>query len=363
MDNLRVELGERSYDIIIRNGSLNDLGEIALRSGLKGAAAVVTNPLVKRLYGTRATNSLKKAGFKPFFITIPDGERYKNLKSLSVIFDELIAKRGERTTPIIALGGGVIGDLAGFAAATYLRGVPFVQVPTTLLSQVDSSVGGKTGVNHPRGKNLIGAFYQPRVVVIDPEVLKTLAPRELKAGFAEVAKYGVIWDEKFFSFLEEKVAEILTLGSSVTEAIRTSCEIKASVVGSDERESGLRAILNFGHTFGHAIEANAGYGRVKHGEAVAIGMCMAADMAESSGFCKKGVLSRIEGLLKAAGLPVVSKIRISPKDYLKALRIDKKVSAGRLRFVLPTRLGAVDIAEVSEAKITEFFRKKTERKR
>lgn len=358
MKNLRVALGDRSYDIVIKKGSLEEIGAIVSQCGLKGRVAMVTNPTVKKLHGATVAKSLSSAGFEPFFITVPDGERYKNLKSLSAIFDALVARRCERSTPVLALGGGVIGDLAGFAAATYLRGVPFVQVPTTLLSQVDSSVGGKTGVNHPKGKNLIGAFYQPKVVVIDPDALKTLPKRELRSGFAEVIKYGVIWDAGFLKFIERKTGEILALGPAITAAIRRSCAIKAEIVGADERESGLRAILNFGHTFGHAIEANAGYGVVRHGEAVGIGMIMAARLSESIGVSPLGIADRIEALARNAGLPVALRQKIGLRDMLKAIKLDKKVSDGRIRFVLQASIGKVKLHEVDEPAILDFLRYK-----
>ncbi|MEK7773341.1 MAG: 3-dehydroquinate synthase, partial [Deltaproteobacteria bacterium] len=276
MHTIRVELGQRSYPIHIERGLLSSIGTRLNDLGFKGRAAVVTNPRVGGLYAKAVCGALEAAGVVPAVITVPDGEEYKTLKEASKVYDGLIERMMERSSPVIALGGGVIGDLAGFVAATYLRGVPFIQIPTTLLAQVDSSVGGKTAVNHPKGKNLIGAFYQPRAVFIDPDALKTLDAREMRAGLAEVIKYGVIWDEGFFSFLEKNAEKLLTPGDELITAIEMSCRIKAEVVGLDETESGLRSILNFGHTFAHAIEALSGYGTFKHGEAVAIGMHMAA---------------------------------------------------------------------------------------
>lgn len=353
MSIVRVDLGERSYDITIQRGILKEAGPIMKALGMKGPAAVVTNPTVGGLYGETVIKSLESAGFKPVVMTVPDGEEYKSLEVAGTVFDKLIENRFERSSPIVALGGGVIGDLAGFVAATYLRGVPFVQVPTTLLSQVDSSVGGKTGVNHPKGKNLIGAFYQPRAVIIDPEVLKTLDLRELKAGLAEVVKYGVIWENAFFSYLEENAKALLTPGAEIIKAIERSCAIKAEVVGRDEREEGMRAILNFGHTFGHAIEALSGYGTFRHGEAVAIGMAMAASLSERLGGSKE-CGPRIVALLEKLGMQHAVP-EIAPDDFIKAMKLDKKVSSGRIRFVLPSEMGKVYLREVSEEEIRKFL--------
>lgn len=353
MGAIRVELKERSYDIHVERGILKGMGRLVRDLGLKGRAAVITNPTVGGLYGGAVAESLASAGLSPFCITVPDGEEYKSLEEASKIFDALIENRFERSSPIIALGGGVIGDMAGFVAATYLRGVPYIQVPTTLLSQVDSSVGGKTAVNHPKGKNLIGAFYQPRAVFIDPDVLKTLPEREMKAGLAEVVKYGVIWDAGFFAFLEENAPKLLQPGPEIEKAIKESCRIKAEVVGLDEKEEGLRAILNFGHTFGHAIEALAGYGAYRHGEAVAIGMRMAAGLSAMQGLCS-GFGPRIEGLLKALGIPFTPPA-IPVGDFLDAMRLDKKVAGGRIRFVLAIELGKVVLQEVPEEDIIRFL--------
>lgn len=353
MRTVRVELGERSYDISIERGLLREVGPMTAALGLKGRAAVVTNPTVAALYGEAVARSLEGAGFSPSFITVPDGEEYKSLEEAGKVFDSLISGRFERTSPVVALGGGVIGDLAGFVAATYLRGVPFIQVPTTLLSQVDSSVGGKTAVNHPKGKNLIGAFYQPRAVFIDPDVLKTLEAREVRAGLAEVIKYGVIWDERFFGFLEKNADALLKPGEEIIEAIVRSCAIKAEVVGKDEREEGLRAILNFGHTFGHAIEAFSGYGTFRHGEAVAIGMVMAAALSERLGGCHE-CAPRITALLRRLGMPV-SPPDIPAGPFIEAMRLDKKVSSGRIRFVLASGMGRVFLREVGEAELRDFL--------
>lgn len=353
MRTVRVDLGERSYDISIERGVLNEAGPMMKALGLRGRAAVVTNPTVGALYGDALAASLRGAGIEPVVMTVPDGEEYKSLEVASGLFDSLVENRFERTSPVVALGGGVIGDLAGFVAATYLRGVPFVQVPTTLLSQVDSSVGGKTGVNHPKGKNLIGAFYQPKAVFIDPDVLRTLDEREIKAGLAEVIKYGVIRDEPFFAFLEENAGRLLLPGDEIISAIERSCAIKAEVVGKDELEGGLRAILNFGHTFGHAIEALSGYGTFRHGEAVAIGMVMAASLAGRLGGDRE-CARRIGALLKRLGMPYAPP-PISPAAFIEAMRLDKKVSGGRIRFILPSRMGEVFLREVGEEEITDFL--------
>ena len=354
MRTIQVELGERSYPVIIKNSIINECGSHLKEMGFSGRAAVVTNPLVERLYGKAVAGSLNAAGFDTAVITVPDGEEFKTLQEVSAIYDRLINHRMERLSPVVALGGGVIGDMAGFAAATYQRGVPLVQVPTTLLSQVDSSVGGKTAVNHPAGKNLIGAFYQPKAVFIDPDTLKTLDKRELRAGIAEVVKYGIIWDTEFFEFLENNAGNLLKIGSELTRAIETSCRVKAEVVAKDETEKGLRAILNFGHTFGHAVEKAAGYGAFRHGEAVAIGMALAARLSVRLGFCEKGLDKRVCALLESIGLPV--SLPDLPADALiDALKHDKKVAGGAMRFVLIKGLGKVFLQDVKEAEIRAFL--------
>jgi len=355
MRTISVELGSRTYPIHIGNGLLESIGARVKELGFSGKVALVTNPTVYEFYGDRVVKSLASAGLKPVVIKVPDGEEYKNLDEVSVVYDALIENRMERNSPIIALGGGVIGDMAGFVAATYLRGVPFIQVPTTLLAQVDSSVGGKTGVNHPKGKNLIGAFYQPRAVFIDPWTLHTLEARELKAGLAEVVKYGVIWDAEFFSFLEANAEALVKPGTDeLTSAIERSCEIKAEVVSGDETEQGRRAILNYGHTFGHAIEALSGYGKYKHGEAVAMGMAIAAELSSLLGLCKARDEDRIKGLLRALGLPV-DQPDIDRDSYIDSMRLDKKVSGGLLRFVLVSEIGKVVIKEVDEGELGAFL--------
>ncbi|MBI5233936.1 MAG: 3-dehydroquinate synthase [Deltaproteobacteria bacterium] len=354
MRTVRVELAERSYPIYIRRGIIESAGSIMKKAGLKGKAAVVTNPVVKKLFLKPLVDSLKNEGFDVCVIEVPDGEEYKTLENVSLIYDRLIEERMERTSPIIALGGGVIGDITGFVAATYLRGVPYIQVPTTLLAQVDSSIGGKTAVNHSKGKNLIGSFYQPSMVIIDPDVLKTLAERHLSAGFAEVVKYGAIRDRAFFSFLEKNTKSLKSLCDEALFAIELSCRIKASIVSADERESDQRAILNFGHTFGHAVETLTGYSRYMHGEAVAIGMVMAGGLSVRKGLCPEDVLQRIKSLLEAFSLPVCPP-KIKPSDFIDCMRLDKKVKDKKIRFILLREIGEVVITEVHEEELLQFL--------
>jgi 3-dehydroquinate synthase len=350
-DRIRVDLGDRGYDIVIREGLLDRIGEYLLSLTKGPDAVLVTNDMVKRLHGARVLRSLKAAGFKPTVLSLPDGERTKSLKWVSVILDELVRRRSERQTFLLALGGGVIGDLAGFAASIYLRGIPFVQVPTTLVAQVDSSIGGKTGVNHPRGKNLIGSFYQPKLVLSDPGVIRTLPTREYRAGLAEVVKYGVIADAGFFEFLEREMSRVLALdGTALHHIIRTSSAIKAAIVSEDERESDRRRVLNFGHTVGHALETVTGYRRYKHGEAVAIGMVAAARVAGVLGVADATVEARILDIVRKAGLPA----QFPPypvSAMLRAMRQDKKVRDTRIHFVLPDRIGHVTVRPVDERQI------------
>lgn len=355
MHRIKVELQERSYDIVIEPGIIAGVGAMIRGMGFTGKTAIVTNPKIEKLYGAPVASGLREAGLSPFVITIPDGEQYKTLDEAAKVYDALIGHRMERGNPVIALGGGVIGDMAGFVAATYLRGVPYIQVPTTLLAQVDSSVGGKTAVNHPRGKNLIGAFYQPRAVFIDPEVLTTLDGREFRAGLAEVAKYGVIKDGVFFRYLEDSSGRLLKPGPELIHAIKRSCELKAEVVGADEREGGLRAILNFGHTFGHAIEALSGYGKFMHGEAVSMGMVMAGRLSLALGLCQPDVPQRIERLLVSLGLPVAPPQGVGAGAMVDSIRLDKKVSGSRMRFVLATSIGEVVLRDVEEAELRSFL--------
>ena len=345
MPTVKVPLGERSYDIEI-GASLDGAGLRLKDLGLGQKMAVVTNPTVKKLYGGRLIESLKSAGFLVMSIEIPDGEQFKNLDWANAIYTALLMNSFDRKSALVALGGGVIGDLTGFAAATFMRGVPFIQVPTTLLAMVDSSVGGKTGVNHALGKNMIGAFYQPRKVLMDLSVLSTLPREEFLAGMAEVIKYGVIRDEAFFDYLETHRDAVLALDAdSLGRIVARSCEIKADVVSRDERESGLRAILNFGHTVGHAIETAENY-TMRHGEAVAIGMVYAARLARECGLCSPAVPERVEKLVRSYGLPAdLSALKRKPSvlELMDTMQIDKKAEAGKVKFVLPKRIGDVVI--------------------
>lgn len=333
---ISVDLGERSYPIVIGSGLLD--GGFDLAKFVSGPnCLIVSNETVAPLYLDRILPNLK--GKKIVTLVLPDGEVHKTVATMQKVLDQLVACRANRDTTIVALGGGVVGDIAGFAAACYMRGVAFIQVPTTLLAQVDSSVGGKTGVNHPEGKNLIGAFHQPQVVMIDIDTLDTLPDRELKAGLAEVIKYGAICDIEFFAWLEQNMPALLAKEpAALIHAVRRSCELKARVVAEDERESGRRAVLNFGHTFGHAIEHCLGYGEWLHGEAVAAGMVMAAEL---SGLCESDV-ERHRSLIAAAGLPVLPPA-IDADNWLRAMGMDKKVQQEQLRFVLLKALGDAHI--------------------
>lgn len=350
MEQLTVGLDDRSYDIIIGTQILETLGEYCRKCGLRGRAAVVTNTVVGPLYYERAARSLETAGFSVEMIETPDGEAYKNINTLHDIYSGLIEKDFNRGSFIVALGGGVTGDMAGFAAATYLRGIPFVQVPTTLLAQVDSSVGGKTGINHELGKNLIGSFYQPGLVLIDVATLDTLPQREYLAGVAEVIKYGVILDEALFEELENNVDKILKRdGGLLEKIIRRCCELKADIVEQDERESGVRAALNYGHTLGHAVEALAGYGTFLHGEAVAIGMVQAARLSAVSGVSTPQCTERITALLRALGLPVELPT-FTREDYLGVLLRDKKVRDKGITFVLNKGIGGFALENVPDVR-------------
>lgn len=337
MQSLQVDLGERSYPIYIGADLLSQSALFAPH--IQGRqVAVVTNETVAPLYLETLLKTLE--GYQVCQVVLPDGEVYKTWEVLQKIFDGLLSARHDRRTTVIALGGGVIGDMAGFAAACYQRGVNFIQVPTTLLSQVDSSVGGKTGINHPLGKNMVGAFYQPQAVVIDTQSLKTLPARELSAGLAEVIKYGLICDEPFLGWLEQHIDDLRKLDdAALTQAIERSCAAKARVVGADERESGVRATLNLGHTFGHAIETHMGYGVWLHGEAVAAGTVMALEMSHRLGWLTAAERDRGIRLLQAAGLPVVPPCEMSPDDFLTHMAVDKKVLDGQLRLVLLKGLG------------------------
>jgi len=341
MRTLQVDLGDRSYPIYIGQNLLSD--SQWLRPFVKGSqVCVVTNETIAPLYLDRVLALLD--GLQVSTVVLPDGEVHKTLDVLSTIYDRLLEDRHNRTTTLIALGGGVVGDMTGYAAASYQRGVDFIQIPTTLLSQVDSSVGGKTGVNHPLGKNMIGAFHQPNVVVIDTEVLKTLPSRELSAGIAEVIKYGLIADVEFYQWLERNVEQLMACDTcALEEAIERSCQNKADVVAQDEREGGVRAILNLGHTFGHAIETAQGYGNWLHGEAVATGMLMALDLSAREGAITVQEVERLRTLLKRAKLPVVSPENMTEQQFMDLMAVDKKVLDGQLRLVLLDQVGAAAV--------------------
>ena len=340
---VNVELQERRYPILIGNGLLQDERSYPVKRGDR--VMIVTNPTVAQFYLDTVTFALKKRGCEVDHVLLPDGEKYKTLESLNLIFTALLQGNHGRDTIIIALGGGVIGDVAGFAAASYQRGVRLIQIPTTLLSQVDSSVGGKTAVNHELGKNMIGAFYQPSMVIIDTHTLGTLPKREVNAGLAEVIKYGAILDYEFFEWLEAHIDELVALNNeSLQHCIARCCQIKADVVARDETEKGDRALLNLGHTFGHAIETHLGYGNWLHGEAVSTGMMMAAELSEQLGDISVADVSRLEKLLARANLPTLSPDSMQPEDYLPHMMRDKKVLAGKLRLVLLKSLGQAYIA-------------------
>jgi len=340
MQTLTVNLSDRSYPIHVGAEMIERAGQLMQQAGLLGKVAIVTNPTVAQLYLDPVHEALSQAGFETTPVLLPDGEEHKTLKSVSTIYDRLVAERFERKSWMLALGGGVIGDLAGFAAATYLRGIPYVQVPTTLLAQVDSSVGGKTGVNHDAGKNLIGAFYQPKLVLIDVAALRSLPRRELVAGLAEVIKYGVISDRYLFELLEQNLEKILALDRELlTQIIVRSCENKARVVEADEREDDYRAVLNFGHTIGHALEAATGYRQFLHGEAVGIGMVKAAALSVQQGFCDPKSFERITRLIKKAGLPTEFPPGMSVSSLVQGMEVDKKAADGKIKFVISEGLG------------------------
>lgn len=353
----RVDLGSRSYDIVIGPGVLERAG--GLIGAMGRSALVVSNRRVFGLYGGRLAESLEAAGVRWSKLLLPDGERHKTMASVGKIHDRLIAGRYDRDVIVVALGGGVIGDIAGFAAATYMRGVRVVQAPTTLLAQVDSSVGGKTGVNHPRGKNLIGAFHQPSLVLADIATLSSLPGEETLGGVAEVIKYGCIASAGFFRFLERNMDDLVGLEPRVTtKVVKTSCRIKADVVAEDEREAGRRAILNFGHTVGHAIEAVTGYRKYRHGYAVAMGMRAAAELSNMKGTLRTRDVSRIAELIKRSGLPSSIPRSIKADALIRAMEHDKKVKAGAIRFVLLDGIGKCGIRDdVTRSEIREALRR------
>ena len=354
-DTVRIQLPDnRTYEIRIGSGLLDEA--TSWRALPKAAAAViVTNDTVAPLYADRLQAQLRAVYARVDLVVLPDGEQHKDWASLNRICDHLLGEAHDRKTVLFALGGGVIGDMTGFAAAIYMRGVPFVQVPTTLLAQVDSSVGGKTAINHPLGKNMLGAFYQPERVIADLDTLDTLPDRELRAGLAEVIKYGPIADAGFMCWIEDNLDALLSRDKAVLGyAVRRSCEIKADVVGLDEREQGLRAILNFGHTLGHAIESGLGYGAWLHGEAVACGMVLAADLSHRMGLMPVEFVTRLRTLIERAGLPAVPP-RLGSDRYLQLMRVDKKAEAGAIRFVLIEALGRAGLHAVPDTLITQLL--------
>ena len=358
IEHVRIELGDRSYDIAIGGQLLADPATYA-QVPSAAMALIVTNTTVKPLYAQQLASALAGRYAKIHVVELPDGEAYKDWTTLNQIFDALLGQGADRKTVLYALGGGVVGDMTGFAAASYMRGVPFVQVPTTLLAQVDSSVGGKTAINHPMGKNMIGAFYQPQLVVCDLDSLATLPPRELSAGLAEIIKYGPIADMAFLGWIEANLAALLACEpAAMAHAVKRSCEIKAWVVGQDEREAGLRAILNFGHTFGHAIESGLGYGEWLHGEGVGCGMVMAAHLSQRMGLVDTAFVQRLTTLIAQAGLPVRGPVLDSTDNagrYLSLMRLDKKSEAGEIKFVLIDGPGRAAMRGAPDALVREVI--------
>jgi 3-dehydroquinate synthase len=356
MQSLSIDLGERSYDILIGSGLRKQAGEFFKAILKPSRIVIITHPSINSLYGEEITESFIAQGWITDILEVPEGESSKNLGQAEKLYDYLLELNCDRKSVLVALGGGVIGDLVGFVAATYQRGIPFIQMPTTLLSQVDSSVGGKTAVNHPKGKNMIGAFYQPCLVVTDLETLTTLSQKEYRAGLAEIVKYGVIADARFFDFLETNYKKILNLDfECLSYIIETSCAIKARVVEKDERESHYRMILNFGHTFGHAIESLTEYSRFIHGEAVSMGMVFAAELSLSMEKCSEDVPKRLNALLKNFGLPV-DMPKLNSSAVLESLYHDKKTMDQKIKFILVNEIGSIEIVDqVSEAEILKVL--------
>ena len=344
VENINVDLKERSYSIVIGTKVLQKLG-LRVKEFRPSKVAVISNETIFPIYRDILLKSLREYNMDPEILLLPDGEEYKDSLRVNNLHGELLKSRFDRNSLLIALGGGVVGDITGFVASTYMRGIRYVQVPTSLLAQVDSSVGGKTGVNHPLGKNMIGAFYQPSLVMIDIDTLRTLPKREFYSGMAEIIKYGVIADRTLFDFLKTNKEGILSLGDDIIKVIKRSCEIKADVVSKDERESGIRAILNFGHTIGHAIETATGYKTFLHGEAIGIGMCAAAGLAVRMGIFQKSEAKLIKDLVRMYQLPAKIPEDINVSEIISAMEIDKKVKAGKLRFILPESIGIVKIME------------------
>ncbi len=350
METVPVQLTSRNYSIHIGAHILPHLGKLLGELNLSKRVLLVSDPQVNEIYGKAVLDILREAGFSPLLLLVPAGEENKSLVWARRLYDSLIREKFDRGSPIIALGGGVIGDLAGFVAATYMRGVPFIQLPTSLLAQIDSSVGGKVAVNHPRAKNMIGAFYQPLLVLIDVSFLSTLPQREFGAGMAEVIKYGIICDANFVSFLEENLQEVFSLNPEVVSfMIKRCCQIKASIVAQDEREEGLRAVLNYGHTIGHCVEAATHFRGFRHGEAVAIGMVVAGRISELLGLWSPGDAARQKEILRAAGLPLSHHMR--PEKVLRWLHYDKKVRDGRAHFVLTRSIGDAIIRQFVEEEV------------
>src|SRR5471032_1419308 len=345
---VQIDLGDRSYPILIGGELLSDPATWAPQADRKATALVVTNVTVDRLYARTLVEALTPHFARVRTLALPDGEVYKDLVHLNLIFDELLGQEADRRTVLFALGGGVVGDMTGFAAACYMRGVAFVQVPTTLLAQVDSSVGGKTAINHPLGKNMIGAFYQPQRVICDLAVLDTMPDREMSACLAEVIKYGASIDIDFLGWLERHIDDLRARDrAALAHAVRRCCEIKAHVIGADEREAGLRAILNFGHTFGHAIEAGMGYGAWLHGEGVGCGMVMAADLSQRMGLVDLATVARVRALVAAAGLPVAAP-NLGTERWLELMEVDKKNEGGAIKFILLKPLGSPSITNAPQ---------------
>jgi 3-dehydroquinate synthase len=360
---LKVELGERSYPVSLGVGTLSKIGPAIAKCAPSSRALVVTDPPVSRRYGAIVQRSLKAAGYRVRRVVVPDGDATKNPRQLAELWDALIEFGADRTTPVVALGGGMVGDLAGFAAASYLRGVPFIQVPTTVLAMVDASIGGKVAVNLPQGKNLAGAFYQPKMVWVDVETLRSLPRQQRAAGFAEVIKTAAIWDAKFFAQLERDAEALMDLDAKqLIPALRRACEIKAEVVSRDEREAGLRMLLNFGHTMAHAIEKLGRYRGLLHGEAVAVGMRIAALRSEEFGFSPAGTAERITALVERFGLP--SELPGHPrKAYLDAMRVDKKMANSKIRFVVLSGIGKAKTVPMTPSEILPAVRKRASQNR
>lgn len=347
-DEMMVGLGDRSYSITVGSGLLDQVGAVLEKQGFVNPIPIITDDTVKDLYAERVKTSLEKKGYETDILSFPAGEPSKTLDTISILYDGMVQLKPERRSAVIALGGGVVGDIAGFVAATYLRGIPFIQVPTTLLAQVDSSVGGKVGVDHDGGKNLIGAFHQPAHVIIDPLTLQTLDKRQVVAGLAEIIKHGVIKDAELFAFIQSNLEAILNIDTALYQKlIPWNCRIKADVVEQDERESGLRAILNFGHTIGHAVESLTGYNTYLHGEAVALGMLLEAKLGAKLGMTPPETVKDVEAVLRQVNYPLQKPV-ISSEALLISMYRDKKVRDRKLRFVFPTRLGEVEIRSLDE---------------